>query len=138
VKPISAFQTAELILIPITFIFSQILIIVFGLSILGADVWFLMGIPMGIGGLIAIFALVIVNLNIEMDEFRQLEVMFRIFSIIGGVVFILIIGVQIIFQTTGILIFSLLSLVISVIGDMMTIQCLYFLHKFVIKQDHSE
>ncbi|MHA2155414.1 MAG: hypothetical protein ACXABU_08745 [Candidatus Hodarchaeales archaeon] len=137
-KRISAFQTAELVLIPITFIFSQILIIIFGLSIIGANTWTLMGIPMGIGGVIASIALIVVNINVEINEFRQLEVMFRIFTIMGVVIFILILGLQIIFQTTGILIFSLLSLVISIIGDMMTIQCIYFLQKFVIKQDRSE
>jgi len=138
VKDISAFQTAELVLIPITFIFSQILIIIFGLAIIGADTWTLMGFPMGIGGLIALVALIVVNINFEIKEFRQLEVMFRIFTIIGGLLFILIIGLQIILQSTGILIFSLLTLVISIIGDMMTIQCIIFLQKFVIQPNRSE
>lgn len=137
-KHISTFQTAELVLIPITFVFSQILIILFGLSIIGEHTWTLMGVPMVVGGLIATSLIIVGNNKVEINEFRQLEIMFRIIAIIGGVLFILILGLQIIFQATGILIFSLLSLVISIIGDMMTIQCIYFLQKFVIGQDRSE
>lgn len=137
-KHISTFQKMELVLIPITFVFSQFLIILFGLSILGDDTWTLMGIPMGIGGLVATIILIVLNTNTEISEFRHLEVLFRIITIIGGVVFILILGLQIIFQVTGLMIFSLLSLVISIIGDMMTIQCILFLWKFVIKQDRLE
>ena len=137
-KHISTFQKMELVLIPITFVFSQFLIILFGLSILGDDTWTLMGMPMGIGGLVATIILIVLNTNTEISEFRHLEVLFRIITIIGGVVFILILGLQIIFQVTGLMIFSLLSLVISIIGDMMTIQCILFLWKFVIKQDRLE
>ena len=137
-KHISTFQTVELVLIPITFVFSQILIILFGLSIIGEDTWTLMGVPMVVGGLIATSLIIVGNNKVEINEFRQLEIMFRIIAIIGGVLFILILGLQIIFQATGILIFSLLSLVISVIGDMMTIQCIVFLQKYVIGQDRSE
>ena len=137
-KHISTFQKMELVLIPITFVFSQFLIILFGLSILGDDTWTLMGIPMGIGGLVATIILIVLNTNTEISEFRHLEVLFRIITIIGGVVFILILGLQIIFQVTGLMIFSLLSLVISIIGDMMTIHCILFLWKFVIKQDRLE
>ncbi len=137
-KHISTFQTAELVLIPITFVFSQILIILFGLSIIGEHTWTLMGVPMVVGGLIATSLIIVGNNKVEINEFRQLEIMFRIIAIIGGVLFISILGLQIIFQATGILIFSLLSLVISIIGDMMTIQCIYFLQKFVIGQDRSE
>ncbi|PWI49427.1 hypothetical protein CEE45_01135 [Candidatus Heimdallarchaeota archaeon B3_Heim] len=137
-KHISTFQTAELVLIPITFVFSQILIILFGLSIIGEDTWTFMGFPMVVGGLIAISLIIVLNNKVEINKFCQLEIIFRIITIIGGVLFILILGLQIIFQATGILIFSLLSLVISIIGDMMTIQCIYFLQKFVIGRDRSE
>ena len=135
---ISAFQRVELVLIPIIFVFSQIMIILFGLSIIGEDTWSLMGIPMGIGSLIAILLLIVLNNILEIREFHQLEVMFRIITIIGGIAFILIIGLQMIFQVTGILVFSLLSLGISIIGDMMTIQCILFLLKFISAQEDAE
>ncbi len=137
-KHLSAFQTAELILIPLTFFFSQIIIILFGLEIIGENTWILMGIPIGIGVLVAIVLLVVVNNAVTINEFRQLEVMFRIITIIGGILFILILGIQIVFQITGILIFSLLTLVISIIGDIMTFQCISFLLRYILTQDHLE
>ncbi len=137
-KHISAFQKAELILIPLTFLFSQILILLFGLEIIGAETWTLMGIPMLIGGLIATSLIVVINKSLEITEFKHLEQLIRGITIIGGMVFILILGIQIVLQITGILVFSLLSLIISIIGDIMTIECILFLWKNVIVQDRLE
>jgi hypothetical protein len=45
---------------------------------------------------------------------------------------------QIVFDITGYLIFSLLSFVVSIIGDLMTFQCIFYLWKFVLNQDRLE
>ena len=67
-----------------------------------------MGIPMGIGGLTAIALVIMGNKFIEITEFTHLEQVIRGITILGGILFILILGLQMILRITGILIFSLL------------------------------
>jgi len=135
---VTTFQKMELILIPAIFIFSQVLILVFGLSIIGEETWIIMGIPMMLGaGLSAIFLIFILN-YIKIEEFRQLEVLFRVLTILGGIVIILILTIQIFLNETGYFIFSLETLTISIIGDVMSILCILFLKKIFSTQELSE
>ena len=135
---ITTFQKIELVLIPIVFIFSQILILLFGHSIIGQEIWGIMGFPMLLGFMLSISILVFIQRYMIINEFHQLEVLFRMITIIGGIIVVLIIAMQIIIQVTGYIIFSLQILIISIIGDIMTLLCIMFLRRVVFTQVPSE
>jgi hypothetical protein len=135
---VTAFQKLELILIPTIFIFSQILILLFGLSILGEEIWIIMGIPMMLGAILSVIASIIILNYFQMVEFRQLEIIFRVLAILGGIAIIFVIIIQIVLADSGYVIFSLQTLIISVIGDIMTILCILFLKKTFPTQELSE
>jgi len=135
---VTTFQKMELILIPAIFLFSQVLILVFGFSIIGEEAWIIMGIPMMLGAILsAIFLIFILN-YVQIEEFRQLEIFFRVLTILGGIVIILILVIQIFLYETGYFIFSLQALAISVIGDVMSMLCILFLKKTFPTQGLSE
>ena len=136
--PVTAFQKLELILIPTIFIFSQILILLFGLSILGEEIWIIMGTPMMLGAILSVIASIIILNYFQMVEFRQLEIIFRVLAILGGIAIIFVIIIQIVLADSGYVIFSLQTLIISVIGDIMTILCILFLKKTFPTQELSE
>ena len=135
---VTAFQKLELILIPTIFIFSQILILLFGLSILGKEIWIIMGTPMMLGAILSVIASIIILNYFQMVEFRQLEIIFRVLAILGGIAIIFVIIIQIVLADSGYVIFSLQTLIISVIGDIMTILCILFLKKTFPTQELSE
>jgi hypothetical protein len=136
--PVTAFQKLELILIPTIFIFSQILILLFGLSILGEEIWIIMGTPMMLGAILSVISSVIILNYIQLVEFRQLEIIFRVMAILGGFSIIIVIIVQIVLAESGYGIFSLQTLIISVLGDIMTILCIIFLKKTIPNHELSE
>ena len=113
-KPLTTFQTIELILIPITFVFSQVLVLFFGLSIIGDDIWIIIGIPMGFGIIISIFFSILFNQSKQISEFNQIESLLRWLTISGGFVLIVILISQIVVDLPGMTIIPLLSLAISI------------------------
>jgi hypothetical protein len=135
---VTSFQKMELILIPTVFLFSQVLILFFGLSIIGEEIWIIMGMPMLFGAISSIFLLILIQKYIEIEEFRQLETIFRVLTILGGIGIILILAIQIFHKETGYGIFSLQTLVISIIGNVMAILCIIFLKKTFLTQGLSE
>ncbi len=134
-KPITKFQTLELVLIPIIFGFSQVFVLLFGLSIVGNDIWIIIGIPMGFGVVISLVFLVFFIRYHEISEFLQLESFFRLITISGGIALIIILFFQFFVQLSELTIIPLLSLIISVIGDIMTGMCIYFLWNALFMQD---
>lgn len=135
---VTTFQKMELILIPAIFLFSQVLILLFGLSIIGEETWIVMGIPMMLGGIFSLIFLILILKYVQIEEFHQLEVFFRVLTILGGIAIVLILAMQIFLHETGYIIFSLQTLIISVIGDVMTILCILFLKKTFPTQGLSE
>ena len=135
---VTNFQKMELILIPAIFLFSQVLILLFGLSIIGEETWIVMGIPMMLGGILSAIILILILKYVKIEEFRQLEVFFRVLTILGGIAIILILAIQIFLHETGYVIFSLQTLIISIIGYAMTIMCISFLKKTFPIQGLSE
>ncbi|MCK4849130.1 MAG: hypothetical protein KAT16_08905 [Candidatus Heimdallarchaeota archaeon] len=135
---VTNFQKMELILIPAIFLFSQVLILLFGLSIIGEETWIVMGIPMMLGGILSVIILILILKYVKIEEFRQLEVFFRVLTILGGIAIILILAIQIFLHETGYVIFSLQTLIISIIGYAMTIMCISFLKKTFPIQGLSE
>jgi len=128
---VTTFQKMELILIPVIFLFSQVLILLFGLSIIGEETWIVMGIPMVLGAMFSTIILILILKNVQIEEFHQLEVFFRVLTILGGIAIIFIIFIQLFLHETGYIIFSLQTLIITVIGDVMTILCISFLKKTI-------
>ncbi len=135
---VTTFQKMELILIPTIFLFSQVLILVFGLSIIGEETWIIMGIPMMLGAVFSSIFLILIQKYIKIEEFRQLEVIFRVLTIFGGIAIVLILAIQIFLHETGYVIFSLQTLIISVIGYVMSILCISYLKKTFPTQGLSE
>ena len=135
---VTTFQKMELILIPTIFLFSQVLILVFGLSIIGEETWIIMGIPMLVGAVFSTILLILIQKYIQIEEFRQLEVIFRVLTILGGIAIVLILALQIFLHETGYVIFSLQTLIISVIGYIMSILCISYLKKTFPTQGLSE
>ena len=135
---VTTFQKMELILIPTIFLFSQVLILLFGLSIIGEETWIIMGIPMLLGAIFSAIFLILIQKHIKIEEFRQLEVFFRVLTILGGIAIVLILAIQIFLHETGYVIFSLQTLIISVIGYVMSILCISYLKKTFPTQGLSE
>ena len=135
---VTTFQKMELILIPTIFLFSQVLILLFGLSIIGEETWIIMGIPMLTGAIFSVIFLILIQKHIKIEEFRQLEVFFRVLTILGGIAIVLILAIQIFLHETGYVIFSLQTLIISVIGYVLSILCISYLKKTFPTQGLSE
>lgn len=129
------FQYLELILIPISFIFGQIMIFLFGISIIGQQMLIVMGIPMILGLLTASILNFLLLQRIELNAFSQMELIFRVLTVIGGVLLIFIISLQILLDATSLDIISLMALIISTIGDMMSIICLILLRNHLLHRN---
>jgi dipeptide/tripeptide permease len=124
-----------LILIPISFIFSQILIFLFGISVIGEEILSILGIPMIFGLFVAIILSYLLFQRTAIRKFSQIENIFRILTIIGGGVLIILICFQIILDIKSLDIIPFMALVISTIGDMMTIMCIYLLRNSFVKKE---
>jgi hypothetical protein len=135
---VTTFQKMELILIPALFLFSQVLILVFGLSIIGEETWIIMGIPMMLGAIFSAIFLILILKYVQIEEFRQLEIFFRVLTILGGIAIVIILVAQIFLHETGYVIFSIQTLIISIIGYIMSILCISYLKKTFPTQELSE
>ena len=107
------------------------LVLFFGLSIIGDDIWTIIGMPMGFGIIIASCFSVVFIYKKDLIEFNQLESLLRWLTIIGGIVLIVIIFSQIVVHLPEMTVIPLLSLIISIIGNIMTLMCIYFFYKLL-------
>lgn len=127
-RKLTSFQRLELILIPVTFFFSLIFIFLIGLIIIGHETWDIMGVPIILGSIIGIIVVFILKQKKLIISFNHLETLFRILVIIGGITLIpMIIGQMIMVVDTNI-IFSLLTLIFTLLGSIMGITCVLLLH----------
>lgn len=122
-EPLTSLQRIELVLIPTCFLFSQFLILIFGLNFLGNETWVMMGIPIVLGTGISILFGLYLNHNEMVQEFKQLERLLRILVIIGGAALIPLLLAQNFKLLSVYSIFSILSLIFSTLGGTMTISC---------------
>jgi len=126
---LTSYQRFELVLIPSSFLFSLILVLIFGLNIIGSETWVLMGIPVLLGFAISIFIGYFLKKRNMVHEITQLESLFRLLVLAGGGVLIPVLVAQVFELLTFSSIFSILSLIFSVLGCTMTISCfLLFWH----------
>ncbi len=121
------FQRFELILIPISFILSLILMLIFGLAIIGNQILDIMGIPVLLGSGISILIGYLLNRRNLIQDFKQLEIMFRLLVLGGGGILIPLLLIQLLEIFSGYFIFSVLSLVFSLLGGIMSISCVLLL-----------
>jgi len=135
VKELTRFQYLELILIPITFVSGQIMILLFGVSIIGEQMFSVMGIPMILGFLVAVILIILLLHKITLKEFSEMEIIFRVLTIVGGILLIVIISSQIVLNATSLDIIPFMALIISTIGDMMSIICIYLLKSHLLQRD---
>ncbi len=135
---LTSFQRFELVLIPSSFLFSQILVLIFGLNIIGSETWIIMGIPVLMGSLISIFIGYFLNQRNMVYEVKQLESLFRLLFLAGGGALIPLLLVQILDLLTVYSVFSLLSLIFSVLGGTMTISCFLLLRQTPSTHELSE
>jgi hypothetical protein len=124
---LTSFQRFELILIPCSFLFSQILVLLFGLNIIGSETWVIMGIPVLFGSLISIVIGVFLYQRQMVHDFKNLESLLRLIVFIGGALLIPLLLAQTLGLFTVYSIFSILSLIFSSLGGIMTISCVILL-----------
>lgn len=124
---LTSFQRLELFLIPIIFLMSLIFILLMGLNIIGIEVWTIMGIPFLFGSIIGSFIVYFVNKRKLLYNFTQLEKLFRVLVVGGGLALIPLLIVQILGFFRFALIFSILAFMFSLIGTTMVITCILFL-----------
>ncbi|MFX1515656.1 MAG: hypothetical protein ACFFC6_05045 [Promethearchaeota archaeon] len=122
-EPLTTLQRLELVLIPTCFIFSQLLVLIFGLNFLGNETWGMMGIPILFGSVFSILFGLYLNHTEIIQEFKQLETLLRILVILGGGALIPILLVQNFNLLPVDSVFSILSLIFSTLGGTMTISC---------------
>ena len=134
-QELTRFQRLELILIPVSFIFGQIMIFLFGISIIGQQMVIVMGIPMILGLLAAVILNFLLLQRIVLITFFQMEHIFRILTVIGGMLLLFIISLQILLDATSLDIIPLMALIISTIGDMMSIMCLISLKNHLLQRN---
>lgn len=126
---LTSYQRFELVLIPSSFLFSLILVLIFGLNIIGSETWVIMGIPVLLGFAISIFIGYFLKKRNMVHEITQLESLFRLLVLAGGGVLIPVLLAQVFELLPFSSIFSILSLIFSVLGCTMTISCfLLFWH----------
>ena len=124
---LTSFQRFELILIPISFILSLLLMLIFSLALIGNQTLNIMGIPVLLGSGISILIGYLLNQRNLIQDFKQLEMLFRLLVLGGSGVLIPLLLTQILEVFTGFFIFSVLSLVFSLLGGIMSISCLLLL-----------
>ncbi len=124
---LTSFQRFELILIPISFILSLLLMLIFSLAIIGNQTLDIMGIPVLLGSGISILIGYLLNQRNLIQDFKQLEILFRLLVLGGGGVLIPLLLTQLLEVLTGYFILSVLSLVFSLLGGIMSISSLLLL-----------
>ncbi len=135
---LTSFQRLELILIPVAFFFSMIFIFLIGLIIIGLETWNIMGVPIILGSIIGIIVVFILIKKKLIISFNQLETLFRILVIIGGVALIpMIIGQMVMIIDTN-MIFSFLALIFTSLGSIMGITCVLLLYSSSITLESSK
>jgi len=97
-----------------------------------------MGIPMMLGAIFSVIFLILILKYVQIEEFRQLEIFFRVLTILGGIAIVIILATQIFLHETGYVIFSIQTLIISIIGYIMSILCISYLKKTFPTQGLSE
>jgi hypothetical protein len=97
-----------------------------------------MGIPMMLGAIFSAIFLILILKYVQIEEFRQLEIFFRVLTILGGIAIVIILVAQIFLHETGYVIFSIQTLIISIIGYIMSILCISYLKKTFPTQELSE
>ncbi|UCE12394.1 MAG: hypothetical protein JSV04_09360 [Candidatus Heimdallarchaeota archaeon] len=135
---LTPFQKFELIAIPLVLMFSQIMIFLFGIAMIGNELWIIMGIPILLGIVISFFIVYLINKRFLVIEFSQLELLFRILVGGGGGALIPLLLAQILDLVAESIIFPILSLVFSLISGIMIISCLLFLYRYQSIQAPSE
>ena len=132
---LTPFQRFELALIPISFLFSQILVLLFGLNIIGSETWIIMGFPVLLGSAISIVIGYFLNQRKMIQEVKQLESLLRLLVLAGGGALIPLLLAQILDLLTVFSVFSILALIFSVLGGTMTISCIFlFWHTRIIQE----
>ena len=137
-EPLTSLQRFELVLIPMCFIFSQFLVLIFGLNFLGNETWVMMGIPILLGSGLSILFGLYLNHKEMVQEFKQLETLLRILVVIGGGALIPILLAQNFDLLSISSIFSMLSLIFSTLGGTMTISCFLLFWRTRLIQMPSE
>ncbi|UCG00456.1 MAG: hypothetical protein JSW11_12515 [Candidatus Heimdallarchaeota archaeon] len=137
-ETLTSLQQFELVLIPFCFLFSQILILIFGLNFLGNETWVMMGIPVLLGSIISFIFGYFLNHKKLIQEFKQLEKLFRILVLAGGGALIPLLIAQNFHFMNVFLIFFILSLIFSTLGGTMTISCILLVWHFRLIQKPSE
>ena len=124
---LTSFQRLELFLIPIVFLMSLIFILLMGLNIIGSEIWSIMGVPFLLGSIIGGFIVFIVKKKKFINDFNQLEKLFRVLVVVGGLALIPLLIIQILGSFNVNLVFSILALIFSLIGTTMGLTCILFL-----------
>ena len=137
-EPLTSLQRFELVLIPTCFLFSQFLVLLFGLNLLGNETWVIMGIPVLLGSGISIIFGLYLNHKELIQEFKQLETLLRILVIIGGGALIPLLLVQNFDLLSIYSTFSILSLIFSTLGGTISISCLLLFWQTRFIQQSSE
>lgn len=125
-ETLTTFQQLELVLIPIILVLSQIFVIFITLAFIGEETWNLIGIPMIAGYLFSTIFIYLLNQKQYIQEFKQLEQLFRFLVVGGGIILIPVLIAQISNLMTFYSIFLILSFVFASISGVMTISCLMF------------
>ncbi|MFX1505539.1 MAG: hypothetical protein ACFFDC_05420 [Promethearchaeota archaeon] len=137
-EPLTSLQRFELVLIPTCFLFSQFLVLLFGLNLLGNETWIIMGIPVLLGSGISIIFGLYLNHKEFIQEFKQLETLLRILVIIGGGALIPLLLVQNFNLLSIYSTFSILSLIFSTLGGTISVSCLLLFWQTRFIQQSSE
>lgn len=129
-EKLSVFQLLELILIPATVLFGQILMIFLTLTIIGDEAWIIIALPVLMGLGLSFFLGFISDRKKPISTFEHLESSFRIIVIIGGILLIPIVILQLLEAIEGFFLFSILAFFFSTIGGIMIFFCLLLLWRF--------
>lgn len=120
---LTSYQRFELVIIPSSFLFGQILILIIGLNTIGSETWFIIGIPVLMGLTVSLFIGYFLKRKNMVHEMDQLESLFRVLVLTGGGVLIPLLLAQVFNLFTYYYIFSILSLIFSILGGTMSISC---------------
>jgi len=126
-EELSALQRLELILIPATVLFGQILMIFLTLTIIGEEAWIIIALPVLMGFGLSLFIGFLIDLKNPVSKFNHLEILFRIIVIIGGLLLVPILIMQLLEVIEGFILLSILAFFFSTVGGIMIFLCLLLL-----------
>ncbi|MFW9780123.1 MAG: hypothetical protein ACFFE8_14830 [Candidatus Heimdallarchaeota archaeon] len=129
---LTTFQRFELVIIPLSFSFSELVMLSLASMFLGKEALSLVGIPFLVGVTLSLPIVVVLNRGQWLDSFQRLETLLRFLVMLGGAALVPVLLSQLVISFSGYEVFFFLALIFSALGATITLSCLLVLWRGLV------